>query len=74
MNPGPSPTLTGFDLGTMGSAAYNENPGSIPNVVVRGCTVPFGGSNGLQLQANNRATFTDLADGTLSGTPWECTS
>jgi len=56
----------------MGSAAYNKNPGSIPNVVVRGCTVPFGGSDGLQLQAENRATFTDLADGTLSATPWEC--
>jgi hypothetical protein len=36
--------------------------------------VPFGGSDGLQLQAENRATFTDLADGTLSATPWECTN
>ena len=39
---------------------------------MRGSTVPFGGSDGLQLQVENRATFTDLADGTLSPTPWEC--
>jgi hypothetical protein len=53
-----------------GGARYNENPGSIANVVVRGCTVSFGGSDGLQRQANSRAMFTDLADGTLSSTPW----
>ena len=72
LDPGPMPTVTAQSIASLGWwEAFDRNHGSIPNVVVYGCFGVFegDGSNGFFFNAQNRATFTDLADGTLSALP-----
>jgi hypothetical protein len=52
---------------------YNQNPGTLPNVLIKGCLyTPNGVDFGYSLTAQNKATFTDLADGVLDTAPWIC--
>ena len=79
VDPGPMPTLTSGDLVSAGHTSgstidsshgpYNQNVGTLPNVMIKGC---FTAPNAWTLQAQNYATFADLADGTLSAVPWAC--
>ena len=75
LDPGPMPTVTANSIATLGWwPAFDQNHGSIPNVVVRGCFGVFegDGSNGFFFDAQNRATFADLADGTLTTPIYRC--
>ncbi len=74
---GPMPSLRGFHLDILGSMAYNRNEGTIPNAVTIGCSNPVvfkDGGFAVWFTTQNWATFSDLADGTLAATPWECLS
>ena len=85
----PGSTLTAADLTAAGHTSgssitsthgpYNQNIGTLPNVMVKGCFVPWTDpetgqitSGAWRLQSQNYATFADLADGTLNGVPWSC--
>jgi len=89
IDPGSMPTLTAADLTAAGHTSgssitsthgpYNQNIGTLPNVMVQGCFVPWTDpetgqitSGAWRLQSQNYATFADLADGTLNGVPWSC--
>ena len=84
LDTGPMPTLTALDLTNLKEAAYDLNPGSIPNVVLSGCdhldateTEPaafplFARAPAFWLDANNRVTINDLRDGILSSNPVPC--
>ena len=83
VNPGPMPTLTAQNLADAGHVSpvlivpshgpYNQNQGTLPNVMVRGCLFSSDGSTyGLNLVSQNYAAFTDLQDGILNTTPWVC--
>ena len=79
VDPGQMPTLTGADLDAAGHVsgsavdsshgAYNQNVGTLPNVMIKGCWTP---PTAWALAPQNYATFADLADGTLSAIPWAC--
>ncbi|MCL1593012.1 MAG: cell wall-binding repeat-containing protein [Actinomycetia bacterium] len=73
VDPGPLPTLTPQDIDTYASAAYDLNPGTLPNVIVEGCTgvLEAGNPPGYAqfFTAQNHDTFADLADGKLDQLP-----
>jgi hypothetical protein len=79
VDPGPMPTLTAALLAAAGHVSgasidsshgpYNQNVGSLPNVVIKGCWAP---PTSWSLAPQNYQTFADLADGTLSAVPWAC--
>ncbi len=83
VNTGAMPTMTPQDLINSGHVApnkivpthgpYNQNPGTLPNVLIKGCLyTPDGVTFGYSLTAQNKALFTDLADGVLDTAPWIC--
>jgi hypothetical protein len=79
VDPGPMPTLTAALLAAAGHVSgatidsshgpYNQNVGTLPNVVIKGCWAP---PTSWSLAPQNYQTFADLADGTLSAVPWAC--
>ena len=79
VDPGPMPTFTGTQLDAAGHVSgaaittshtvYNQNEGTLPNVMILGCYEP---QWLWRLQPQNYATFADLADGTLEAIPWAC--
>jgi len=83
VDPGPMPTLTPASLASAGHVSgvkivpshgpYNQNVGTLPNILIKGCLfTPDGSTFGYDLVAQNYATFLDLQDGVLSTTPWIC--
>jgi hypothetical protein len=68
------PTLTALNLSNLKEAAYDLNPGSIPNVVLSGCASPdnFNGAFAFWFNTNNRNTINDLRDGILSSSVIPC--
>jgi hypothetical protein len=83
VDPGPMPTLSAADLAASGHVSgslivpthgpYNQNVGTLPNVVIKGCLyTPDNVTFGYDLTPLNDATFVDLQDGLLSATPWVC--
>ena len=75
IDPGPMPTLGPDDLDRLGYAAYNLNPGNLPNVVVEGCNGYLWKNDAGQINFNqfyvrgHYNTFRDFADGTLDTLP-----
>jgi len=63
--PSPPHNLTPSDLAEYLTTAYDLNPGTLPNVVVRGCSGLFDTSYAFWWVNENHATFADLADGVL---------
>ena len=52
---------------------YNQNAGTLPNVMTKGCLyTPDGITFGYDVHPIHQATFNDLQDGVLSITPWVC--
>jgi hypothetical protein len=74
LNTGGMPTLTALNLSNLKEAAYDLNPGSIPNVVLSGCASPdnFNGAFAFWFNTNNRNTINDLRDGILSSSVIPC--
>lgn len=75
VDPGPMPTLTASDLGSLGFGAYNLNAGNLPNVVVEGYNGYLWKNDAGQINFNqffvkgHYDTFADFADGTLDNLP-----
>ncbi len=83
LNTGPMPTATPQDFinanhtstnGIVPShGPYNQNEGTLPNVVMKGCLyTPDGVTFGYDLQPIQQQTWTDLQDGILNAHPWIC--
>ncbi len=75
IDPGPMPTLTPSSFDAKGYDAYNDNAGTLPNVVVEGCNGYLWKNDLGQINFNqfyvrgNYNTFRDFADGTLNTLP-----
>ena len=80
---GPMPTATPqdfIDAGHTGGSGivethwiYNQNVGTLHNVMIKGCIYsPDGSTFGYDVGPPHQATFIDMLDGRLTAVPWVC--
>ncbi len=74
VDPGPMPTIDPDDVTNYGPEAFNLNQGTLPNVLIEGCSGILDNSGGSPDYAffqvtGNYETYADLADGKLDRVP-----